>query len=81
MERDLLDLIYRGGNLHLYEKIIERGGYVKQETYLICIVDKELKASILKSGMAFIRDWNLGFFEVPAAFTNEFKKSLVLKDM
>lgn len=54
---------------------------MKQETYLICIVDKELKASILKSGMAFIRDWNLGFFEVPAAFTNEFKKSLVLKDM
>lgn len=47
---------------------------MKQITYLV-IVEEDKRQSILNSKMALIRDQNMGWFEVPQIFIEEFKKN------
>ena len=46
---------------------------MKQSTYLIT-VNKDKRQEVLNSKTALIRDWNMGWFEVPSIFKDEFEK-------
>lgn len=46
----------------------------KQLTYSVSARSPEEKKAFLDSGLCFIRDWRLGWFEVPASMHEEFKE-------
>lgn len=52
---------------------------MKQITYLISVEEEKDKQLILKSKMALIRDYNMGWFEVPASFKDDFENIFGIK--
>lgn len=76
---DLIKDLKKGIIIPLHEKIqnarFESSKFPKkQPTYQVYARTDEEKKSFLDSGLCFIRDWRLGWFEVPHSMLDEFKQ-------
>lgn len=52
---------------------------MKQPTILVTETDAERKLDFAHSGLCFIRDWNLGWFEIPLSMKEEFEERFDIK--
>ena len=52
-------------------------GNIKQPTYLVIAKTELEKRAFTKSNLCMIRDWKMGWFEVPQSMREEFKSKFI----